>query len=170
MKQIMVILAIIAFTSGFAQENELKKSETTITKTTVVNDKGAEVSTKAVTDTEKQTITIQGQVDRSNFNTTLTPVTSNSEVSYNNNGTNYTFESEDNGFKLMALVNNMPNEYAIIRPSARDGYYICSQNGDNAISYFDANGNFVVESYDVENDAVISTIYKLQSTTMKKKN
>jgi len=38
------------------------------------------------------------------------------------------------------------------------------------MSYFDQNGNFVVESYDIENDAVISTIYKLQSTTMTKKN
>jgi hypothetical protein len=170
MKQITIILAIMAFTSGFAQENEMKKSETTITKTTVVNNTGADISTKAVTDTEEQSIAIQGQVDRSNFNTTLTPLTSNSEVSYSHNDINYTFESEDNGYKLMSLVNNKPNEYAIIRPSAREGYYICSQNGDNSMSYFDQNGNFVVESYDIENDAVISTIYKLQSTTMTKKN
>jgi hypothetical protein len=169
MKKILTVLAITAFTSGIAQENVMKKSETTITKTTVVDNKGVDVSTKAVTDTEKQAIAIEGQVDRTNFNTTITPVMSNSEVSYIHNGTNYAFETQDNGYRLMPLSDNDSNQYAIIRPSARDGYYICSQNGDNSMGYFDAEGNFVVESYDADNDAVISTIYKVQSTTVVKK-
>lgn len=170
MKKLMIVIAVSAFTSGFAQENVMEKSETTITKTTVVDNKGVDVSTKAVKETEKQAIEIEGQVDRSNFNTTVTPVISNSEVSYSHDGTNYAFLSEDNGYKMMALVDDNFNQYAIIRPSAREGYYICSQDGDNSMSYFDQDGNFVVESYDAENDAVISTTYKLQSSKMMKKN
>jgi len=54
----------------------------------------------------------------------------------------------------MAFVNNKPNEYAIIRPSAREGYFTCSQNGYNSLSFFDEDANFVVESYDVENAVI----------------
>ena len=167
----MIIIAIGAFTAGFAQENVMGKTETTVTKTTVKDNKGVDVSTKAVTDTEKETIEIENQVDRSNFQTSMKPMMSNSEVSYSHNGTKYAFQSEENGYKLMSLVDNSKNDFAIIRPSGREGYYICSQEGDSSLGYFDTEGNFVVESYDTENDAVVSTIYKLQSTTVvKKKN
>jgi len=165
----MILLAITSFTTGFAQENIMRKSETTVTKTIVKDNAKVDVSTKAVTETEKQAIEIEGQVDRNNFNTSLTRVIAGSEVSYSNDGMNYLFESEENGYKMISVPDK--SAYAIIRPSSREGYYICSQNGDNSMSYFDQDGNFVVESYDLENDNVILTTYKLvqESTVVKKK-
>lgn len=165
----MIVLAVSVFTAGIAQENVMGKSETTITKTTVVDNKGVDVSTKAVTDTEKETIAIEGQVDRTNFNTKVIPVMSNSEVSYSYNGTNYAFETEGDGYKMMSIADNNKSDYAIIKPSSREGYYIYYQNGYSSMGYFDQDGNFIIESYDAENDAVISTIYKLKATTVVKK-
>jgi hypothetical protein len=169
MKKIMIVLAVSAFTAGFAQENKMKKSETTITKTTVVDNKGVDVSTKSVTDTEKEAIAIEEQVDATNFNTTVIPVMSNSEVSYSHDGSNYAFEAVDNGYKLMSLADDKTRDYAIIRPSSREGYYIYYQNGYSSMGYFDQDGNFIIESYDAENDTVISTVYKLQASTVVKK-
>ncbi|GHC52018.1 hypothetical protein GCM10008083_14700 [Ulvibacter litoralis] len=158
----MIVFALAAFSTTFAQENVNEKQETTVTKTTVKNSKGVDVSTKAVTNTEKQSIAIEGQVDRNNFSTTITPTIANTEVSYNNEGKSYMFENEDNGYKIVSLTGTDKNDHAIVRPSSRDGYYILSQNGESSFGYFDTEGNFVVESYNADTDDITSTIYKIE--------
>lgn len=162
MKKLIIIIALAAFSTTFAQENVNKKQETTVTKTTVKNNTGVDVSTKAVTETEKQAIAIEGQVDRNNFNTALTPTVANTEVNYNNDGKSYMFENQDNGYKIVAVSESAKDDHAIVRPSSKDGYYILSQEGKSSFGYFDTNGNFVVESYDVDTDAITSTIYKIE--------
>ena len=162
MKKILIVLAFAAFSTAFAQENVNEKSETTVTKTTVKDSKGVDVSTKAVTETEKQAIAIKGQIDSANFDTSLAPTTVNTSVSYNNDGTSYMFEDHKKGYRMVTLEEDSKNDFAVMRPTSRDGYYILSQKGDNSFGYFNENGDFVVERYDAENDAVVSTTYKIQ--------
>lgn len=162
MKKILIIFALAAFSTTFAQENVNQKQETTVTKTTVKNNMGTDVSTKEVTETEKQSIAIEGQVDRNNFNTGVTPTVANTEVKYSNDGKSYKFENQDNGYKIVSLTETKKGDHAIVRPSSKDGYYILSQDGESSFGYFDTEGNFVVESYNTDTDAITSTIYKIE--------
>ncbi|MBZ0326218.1 MAG: hypothetical protein K8F54_01320 [Altibacter sp.] len=172
MKKILIVLAFAAFSTAFAQENINEKTETTVTKTSVKDSKGVDVSTKAITETEKQSIAIEGQIDNVNFNTSLAPTTVNTSVRYNNEGTNYMFENHKKGYRMVALTDDTKDNFAVLKPTSKDGYYILSQKGDSSFGYFDKNGDFVVEYYDAVNDVMISTVYKIQvkEQTMVKKN
>ena len=94
------------------------------------------------------------------------------DVNYQNDDREFSFEAQAEGYKMMAIKDKATNEYATIRPSSQKGYYIYTQNGDNSFGYFNQNGNFVVERYDAKTDAIVTTIYKLevQEQTMNKKN
>jgi hypothetical protein len=172
MKKILIVLALAGFSTAFAQEtkNENEKKTTTITKTTVEDSKGVDVSTKAVTETENQKLALNNFDGTHNFNTVMQPREIKSDVNYSNDGVSYRFEPHTtNGFQLMSVGNNdvKPVEYAVLRPSSQKGYYIMSQDGQSSFGYFNQNGNFVVESYDAKNDVVVTTVYKLEMTEKK---
>lgn len=173
MKRIILIMALAAFSSAFAQENKNKKTETTTTKTYVKDSKGVEVDTKEVTKSENQVIALNDKSsDNTNFSTVMLPSEIDSNVNYTNNDREFSFQAQDKGYKMMAIKDNTSNEFATIRPSSQKGYYIYSENGENSFGYFNQNGNFVVERYDEDKDAIVTTVYKLevQKQTMKKKN
>lgn len=161
MKKLILIFALVAFTAVSAQEIEDKKKETVITKTTVQDSDGKEVAAKAVTKTTNQVITVEGTGEL-NQSTIMTPTNVNTDVSYSNAGTNYTFEAEKLGFRMLNTNNDDGEIFAVLRPSSQKGYYVISQNGNNSFGYFNQDGNFVVDSYDTKTDAVITTIYLLK--------
>jgi hypothetical protein len=177
MKKLFFIIALAGITTAFAQEtkNENEKTTTTVTKTTVKDNDGVDVSTKAITKKESQELALNNFDGKHNFNTVMTPTEINTDVDYSNDGINYRFAPyATNGYQLMTMTSDdtKPTEFAIIRPSSQKGYYILSQNGNSSFGYFNQNGNFVVESYDAKNDVIVNTVYKLdpQQTKVIKKN
>lgn len=161
-----MILALAAFTTGFAQENKNEKQETVVTKTAVKSEIGTDVSTKAITKTEKQVITLADEdVNQINQTMVMEPTKVNTDVNYGYDGNRYKFisQKDENGYRLMTVKDNATEEdYAIIKPTSQKGYYILSKDGSSSFGYFNAEGNFVVERYDTEKDAIISDIYLLE--------
>lgn len=166
MKKVLMILALAVFTTGIAQENKNEKQETVVTKTAVKSEIGTDVTTKAETKTEKQVITLADD-DANQINQTMVmePTKVNTDVNYGYDGNRFKFISQKDeiGYRLMTVKDNATHEdYAIIKPTSQKGYYILSKDGSSSFGYFNAEGNFVVERYDTEKDAIISDIYILE--------
>lgn len=176
MKKALIIFALAAFTSGFAQvdKNTNKKKETVVTKTAVTNDKGTDVATKAVSRTEKQALTLaDSDAQQTNQSVVMKPIELDTDVSYHYNGNRFQFinQKDENGYRLMTVKDNASNEeYAIIKPTSQNGYYILSQDGTSSFGYFNEEGNFVVDRYDAKLDAVVSNVYKLEMNKDSMKN
>lgn len=166
MKKVLIVFALAAFTTGFAQENKNEKQETVVTKTAVKSEIGTDVSTKAVTKTEKQVITLSdSDANQTNQAMVMEPTKVNTDVNYGYDGNRFKFinQKDENGYRLMTVKDNATHEeYAIIKPTSQEGYYILSKDGSSSFGYFNAEGNFVVERYDAEKDAIISDIYMLE--------
>ncbi|MCW8982261.1 MAG: hypothetical protein OQJ83_12820 [Altibacter sp.] len=172
MKKILMVFALAACTTAFSQvtQNENEKTTTKVTKTTVKDSKGMDVTTKEVTTKQSQDLALTSFDGKHNFNTVMEPVQVKTDVNYSNDGVSYRFEPHStNGFQLMTMTEDdtKPMEYAVIRPSSQKGYYLMSQNGDNSFGYFNQNGHFVVESYDPQTDSIVYTIYKLDPAETK---
>lgn len=166
MKKLLIVFALASFTSVFAQENKNKQKETVVTKTTVTDSEGSETSTKAVSNTRKQVIALdKDDANKVNQNIVMRPVQVDTDVSYSFDGNRFKFmsQTDEKGYRLMTVKDNAKNEeYAIIKPTSQNGYYILSQKGQSSFGYFNADGNFVVERYDPKQDAIVSDVYKLQ--------
>ena len=175
MKKILLIFALAVYTTCFAQndKNKNETTKTTTTKTYVKDSKGVDVKTKEVTKSKDQVIALKNtSADKTNYSTIMLPTDVNTDVYYSNNNINFLFQDEDNGYKMMAIKENSKNEFATIRPSSQKGYYIYTKDGESSFGYFNQNGNFVVEKYDPDTDAIVTTIYKLEVENQKveKKN
>jgi hypothetical protein len=174
MKKVLMIFALAAVTTAFAQENKNKKQETVVTKTAVKSDEGTDVSTKAVTKTKKQVIALNKKdAHKTNQEVVMKPAKIKMDVSYDYDGNRFKFlsQKDKNGYRLMTIKDNATNEeYAIIKPTSQNGYYIMSKNGKSSFGYFNAEGNFVVERYDPNTDTIVSDVYKLElkSDSMKR--
>lgn len=165
MKKIALIFALTAFTTGFAQKNLNTQKETVITKTEVKDNKGTTESTKAVSIKKNQKVKLSAaDVKKTNQNIVMTPVEVNTEVTYGYDGNRFQFlnQKDKDGYRLMTIKDNKTREeYAVIKPTSQNGYYIYSQNGQSSFGYFNEEGNFVVESYNPKTDAVEYQIYKM---------
>lgn len=166
MKKLFIIFALAAFTTGFAQENKNTQQETTLTKKSVKSEKGVEVSTKATTQTQSEVISLDdSDANKTNQTMVMKPVQVDTDVNYSYDGNRFQFmnQKDENGYRLMTVKDNATQEeYAIIKPSTQNGYYILSKDGTSSFGYFNESGNFVVERYDAKLDAVVSDVYKME--------
>ena len=157
MKKTLLIFALAACTVGFAQDNKNKnkKSETVVTKTAVTDKEGTNVSTKAVTRTKKQVLALEASdANQTNQSVVMKPAVINTEVNYGLNGDRFKFTSQKD-----------EEEYAIIKPTSQNGYYIMSKDGNSSFGYFNDKGNFVVERYDPKKGAIVTDVYKLHMSS-----
>ena len=76
-------------------------------------------------------------------------------VRYQMNGEDYIFITDKSGYQVQAANNK---NYAKLRRTSNDNY-IYRTNDKVSISYFDNEGNLVVETYDDSNDAVTKEVY-----------
>ena len=166
MRKFMIVFALAAFTSAFAQDNKNKKKETVVTKTTVTDAKGTQTSSKTISNTSHQVIGLnKDESNKVNQNMVMQQMEVDTEVSYGFEGNRFQFinQKDEDGYRMMTVRDNARNEeYAIIKPSTQNGYYILSQDGQSSFGYFNDDGNFVVERYDAKIDAVVSDVYKLE--------
>ena len=165
MKRIVLIFSLAAFTSGFAQvdQNKNKMKTTTVTKRVVTDNEGSETSTKAVTQTRTQELALTDFEGEHNFSTVMKLGTVDTDVKYMNNNNKYWLTPDKPGYKVMTNINGEDHTFARIRPTSQDGYYLHTQDGENSIGYFNEDGDFVVESYDSDNDGVYNYIYKVNT-------
>ncbi|MDC7993637.1 hypothetical protein [Altibacter sp. HG106] len=163
MKKILIVVAFAAFAGAYAQEtkNENKTTVTTKTQTRVTDNSGVNVTTKETKKTATQELALRGFDGTHNFNAVMTPSNVNTDVDYSYGGDTYRFQTADTGYTIMTGENGETN-YARIRPSSQKGYYIVTQDGNNSMGYFNSDGDFVVESYDPDNDGVMNYVYKIE--------
>src|SRR5690606_23737805 len=103
----------------------------------------------------------------------MEPAEVNTTVSYDFEGERFQFINQEDreGYRLMTIKDNAQDkEYAIIKPTTQNGYYIISKDGKSSFGYFNDEGNFVVERYDEKADKVISDVYRLNKKDLKSKN
>lgn len=172
MKRVLIIFALAAFTTGFAQENKSEKQETVTTKISVKDNQGVRTDVREEKITKKQPIKLNpndaGKIDQEY---TVGSPKIKTDVTYNSSEHNYMFENEEKGFKVYDTKDGEKKDAAVLRPTSQKGYYIMSQAGGNSFGYFNNDGNFVVESYNPTTDSVEQTTYRLElksKSSMKK--
>jgi|TARA_R110000823_G_scaffold311448_1_gene437061 hypothetical protein len=176
MKKAMLLLAMVSFSVTFAQvdKNTNTEKQTVVTKTSVTDDKGTDTATKAVTQTKKEVLSLKdSDANQTNQSVVMKPIEVDTDVTYDYEGNRFKFlnQKDEEGYRLMTIKDNATNEeYAVIKPTSQNGYYIMSQDGRSSFGYFNADGNFVVERYDAKTDAIISEVYKLNVKSDRKKD
>ncbi|MDX1461662.1 MAG: hypothetical protein R3359_01295 [Marinirhabdus sp.] len=160
MKKILMIAALAAVTTGFAQ-NTNKTEVETVKKTKVTNDEGVEVTTKTTSTKAETELALGERQSYHNFNTVMEPTKVNTDVDYYNEGTTYRFMPEKSGYYV---VNSEERDVKVARlyPTSQKGYYLYTEDGTNSFGYFNEDGDFVVESYDPDNDGVMNYVYKIR--------
>ncbi|QQX76320.1 MULTISPECIES: hypothetical protein [Aequorivita] len=165
MKKILIVFALAAFTSGFAQvdRNTNTKETTIVKKTYIEDDKGIDVETQKATISQQRQLALKNtDVVKTNYSVTMTPITINTDYSYTFNNNKYSFSADNNGYILNQIVTGAQNsEYAKLKPLGQKGYYLFKKDGQTSVGYFNQYGNFVVEGFDSNTDNVSTTIFKL---------
>ena len=179
MKNLIYIVSFLMATGVYAQEKKpIDKMEQTTTTKTTVNKNGEKVSentVKVTTKTEQEIKTVQQAGNTTNGDKVDTPIkvtktiqidsdsdpffdASNKTVYYNYNNDKFTFSSDSNGF-MMASAENP--SYGEARKSASNHFYLMTIKGQPGVGYFDSNGNFIVEYYNKDTDAMIMESYEM---------
>lgn len=165
MKKILIVFALAVFTTGFAQVNKnTNTKETTIIKKTYIDDgKGIDVETQKATISQQRKLALKNtDVSKTNYSVTMTPLTINTDYGYTYNNNKYAFKKDENGYSLIQINDDeMSPEYAKLKPLGQRGYYLYSKDNQTSVGYFNQYGNFVVESFNSENDTVSTTIFTL---------
>lgn len=165
MKRLFILTALLIGTFSFAQERKNSETETVITKKTITDNKGTRTSTKTESQTKHQpTRLAEADANKVNQSVIMDPVKVDTNVSYSFEGERFQFTRQEDreGYRLMTVKDNAKNkEYAVIKPSTQEGYYIISKDGQTSFGYFNDEGNFVVERYDHKQDKIVSDVYKL---------
>lgn len=174
MKKIFVT-ALLAFgLSMSAQVNKNVTEETKTTTVTVDNGQGKQKVVKKEKTQATQDIELKdAQSNKLNkdIKPTATKVTKTETVSgtgmpetkvgqttyYSMNGRNYMFVTDQTGYQI-STPNNL--NYGVLRRTSNNNY-IYRTDDRTSIGYFDDNGNFVVETYDNDKDAITIETYKL---------
>ena len=175
MKNIAAILFLSLSIALNAQTNKNVTEETKTTTTTVNNGATPQQVTKTEKTSAQQNIELKDAESKKlnkDVKPTPTQVTATTTVSgtgvptqvvssssyYTMDNTKYQFVTDPAGYRISTPDNT---NYAIIRKAANNNY-IYKTKDMTSIGYFDANGNFVVESYDEKTDRmVIETFTKV---------
>lgn len=172
MKHFIIIGAMLLSTITFAQKTKNTSSETVITKKTVTDNQGTRTATQRASQTTSQKMRLNKEdANKVNQSVVMEPVEVDTDVNYEFEGNHFQFLDEEDreGYRLMTVRDNVADrEYAIIKPSSQDGYYIISRDGKSSFGYFNAEGNFVVERYDEQTGKVVSDVYNLQRNSLRK--
>jgi hypothetical protein len=168
------IVTIIMLSFGLVMTAQVKKNVTEENKTTkvTVND-GSDPKTLVKTEKKEATQNIELQDANSkklNKDIKQTPVEVKATTTisgdgiqsqtdrltyYEMNGRKYTFVSDKAGYRIASPDNN---DYGLLRKTSNNNY-IYRTKDKTSIGYFDANGNFVVETYDDKTDGITVETY-----------
>ncbi|WP_294819255.1 hypothetical protein [uncultured Flavobacterium sp.] len=167
MKNIVVIAMLALGLSLNAQVNKNVTKESTTTTVTVDNGTGKpkKVVKTQSTDATQNIEFKDAESNKLNKDMKRTPVevSSSTTVSgdgiptyYETNGQRYIFVPDKNGYKVSSSTD--VNDYGVMRKTS-NGQYIYHSKNRTSVGYIDANGNFVVETYDDKTDGVTVETY-----------
>ncbi len=160
MKKLILSIALISFTFGFAQ-NEDKMTKTVTTKTKVKSSKGEEVAVKEKKYTAKQKLQVENN-NETNQAVNREPVKITESTTFISDGDSYTIKPDVNGYTMHREKDGQTEMYGKIRKMPDRESYILVKENENSFGYFDNDGNFIVETYDSNSDKVILKKYNLQ--------
>lgn len=173
MKKILIIIALAFGLTTYAQ-NKTNVSKETKTTTTTVNHGDEEkkvVKTEQVTTQQSLELKdAQSKKLNKDLKPTPTKVTKTTTISgdgiatqtghttyYELNGRRFTFVSDKTGYRISSPD---VREYAVVTRTASDGKtYTYTTKSGTSKAYFDADGNFVVETYDAKSKKTIKETY-----------
>ncbi|MAN59150.1 MAG: hypothetical protein CMC08_04860 [Flavobacteriaceae bacterium] len=167
MKTTITLLLATALTVGtYAQDNKNKnvKKTTTVTKTAVMDDDGIEVSEKEAELKVTRKLGLTDFKGTHNFEVDLMPRNIETDVSYSYEDEIFAFEKTATGYKMVTVdPDESRSDFADIVKSSQEGfYYVRPKNATNSIGYYDSNGNFIVETYNNDNDTVTMSKFSLK--------
>jgi len=160
MKKFVLLIAMVSFTFGFAQ-NEDKISKTVTTKTKVKSSAGEEVAIQEKKYTSKQALQVNDS-NQVNQEAVRSAVEIKESTTFSIGNENYTIKPDENGYVMMAHKNGEKKMYGKIRKMPDHEFYILVKENENSFGYFDEDKNFIVESYDPASDTVLLKKYDLE--------
>lgn len=173
MKRILFLSALLIGTISFAQTKNTE-TETITTRKTITDNRGSRTETKHESQTKSNKMRLaEEDANKVNQMVIMEPEEISKNVSYDFEGQQFQFlnQQDREGYRLMTVKDNATHkEYAIIKPTSQEGYYIISKDGHSSFGYFNDEGNFVVERYDSKQDKIISDVYKINREAFQKKN
>lgn len=169
-KYAMMVMAMVTF-GTFAQVNKNVTKETTTTTVSVNDGTGTKKVVKNETTASQQNIELK-DADSNKLNKDIQPspvqVTKTTTVNgdgvtpqmgqttyYRMNGRNYMFTSDRTGYQI-----STPEDlgFGRLRKTSNNNYIYRTKNG-TSVGYFNASGDFVVETYDDNTDGVTVETY-----------
>lgn len=172
MKRLFILTALLLGTISFAQTKNTE-TETVTTKKTITDNRGSRTETKNESQTKSHNMRLADEdANKVNQMVLMEPEQVSKNVSYDFEGEQFQFlDQEDHeGYRLMTIKDNATHkEYAIIKPTSQEGYFIISKDGQSSFGYFNEEGNFIVERYDAKQDKIVSDVYKIDRKSLKKK-
>ncbi|SHI51947.1 hypothetical protein SAMN04488096_102210 [Mesonia phycicola] len=160
MKKFVLLIAMISFSFGFAQ-NEDKISKTVTTKTKIKSSAGEEVAIQEKKYTSKQALEVNDS-NKVNQEAVRSAVEIKESTTFSVGNENYTIEPDKNGYVMMTHKNGEKKMYGKIRKMPDHEFYILVKENENSFGYFDEDKNFIVESYDPASDMVLLKKYNLE--------
>lgn len=161
MKNIMYIVAFLAFSYSNAQTQPKNVSEETTVKTTKINQGDRILENKVkVTTREEQAIEFnENDENKRDKDIVQSPVKITKIVEVNNDGTNSKtevgyFEFDGKRYFSNKTNNDLLQSSAQITKFQKENYYLFQNANYSGIGYFDDQGNFIVEYSDKDGGQV----------------
>ncbi|TQD40169.1 hypothetical protein [Haloflavibacter putidus] len=159
MKRLLIILALGAVTTGFAQ-NEDRLEKTTTVKTTTKSSKGVNVDVKQRKHKQAETLELENS-DETNQSVTRKKSFSATKAMMVD-GDQFTVRKDNKGYVMMKMKDGRMQEYGKIRKIDDNNAYFLIIDDKHSIGFFDDEGNFILKSYDPEADIVVSKKYRIK--------
>lgn len=167
MKTLFLCATLALTTVSFAQvENTDTLKETTVTKTTVKSSLGEDVSIKKQERIAKQKLALE-QDGTTNQTVNRKPVVVETSTTFVYDGEDYIIEPDPKGFLITIVKDGNESDYGKIRKMSRPNAYLLVTETGNAFGYFNAKGDFVVESYDPVNDVIVVDSFAISEDDLK---
>lgn len=166
MKRIIYIaaFAILPIVSLQAQQ---KISETNTVRTTVKSSLGNETVTKKTTTTKITPTRLDpSQAGQENQTRVSGIPMIKKEVTYTYDDSDFNLTQTENGYTITRTKDNNTSEYGTMLKLAREDVYMLKTDDGISVSYFNDNGDIVLEKFSDEDNSVKITTYEAQTKEM----
>lgn len=161
MKTTFFIIALALGFSAFPQKTDSEEilstdkiEKTVITKTTVKSSLGEDVSIKKAKISSKEALALE-QDGTTNQSVNRRPLYTIKKAVFLSEGDEYLVEPDPKGYLVYTLENGEKRDYGKIRKTSQPNAYLMITDEGTAFGHFNEKGNFVVESYNPDQDKIV---------------
>lgn len=172
MKITVAFIALFVSGAAFSQvdtepiKNTDEMSTTIITKTTTKTSNGTDVDIKREVITAKEALALE-QDGSTNQSLNRKPLIVTKTTTFISDGEKYKITPDNKGFVITIAKNGNEREYAKLRKLSRPNAYIVVTKQGNAFGYFNAEGDFIVESYDPVKDSILVDNFAINEDSLR---